>query len=1116
MSTTTLTLQKDAMDAPDSSQLLVEPFRLTTPRQERIYHQLNNLVSHGAAEFYQDACHLMAMHPPLATTTHLVGHALREVDSSLRAVLLPLNFPEPPQCPACGTRPEGHKQRIDHIAKEYGFSSELHQAWLDISVDRTSGLHHHAHRDDLDLPRGRDQTFDAFFDRFEEVLEAVLNQAAVGYTNALDQLDRLLEKAEPTNDELRWLKTHVPNNANTLGYFFQRLRHPRWLPRLRSKGFFDRPPDAVQDPTTGRWRYLPWPQGEYLVHMAAVDETQSLVAAIASQIADTSNPYVQGDLAAIMAALPADLAASLVAKKVQWLDGGGAAWLEDERLAQLVLTLTRGGHADMAWTLLKALLSSLAKTTHGVYVYEQVRQQTVPELLDYTRVAGLDHLCDLLQDQVADSVEAQSAPNDYSDIWRPAIEDHPQNYGPYTPRDVLVVAIRDGAVRLVREGRAPLPDVLDALERRPWSIFARIALHVLRVTDNANAADLAVRLVDRARFDNPGLWHEYFLLLRDRFGQLGAVEQAEIIGWLEAGPPNPDLADLVRGAELWRWRRLAVLHNALPEEWQQRYTDLVARFGEEEQPEFLSLVTAGDAQPDRDAVRQYLHALSVPAVAEYVRTWRPSGRLFDLMRGGLGNILADLAREQPMRFSQEAPEFAGAHPVCLAGLLRGWENAVQQQRAIAWEPVLDLCDQSLAPPPAERDHNANGNGEDAGAWPNLRMALASLVTVGLGGDRSKIPLALRRRVWDLLQRLASDDHPTPDDEAHWLSVEPASRALNTVRGLAVRAVVAYALWVRRHAQGSSFADMPEAADTLDAHVDIARDPAVTVHVLFGQFLPNLAYLDADWTQARVDIIFPRQPEHAALREVTWDAYVVFNRASRETFDLLRDDYRWAIDRVRRPGGRQRYSADPDVRLAQHLMGLVWVGAVGVDPLDEVLDRLYSMAPDDVRAEAIVFVGRGLYHSEGDVLPEVLPRVQALWESRMAGTHTAGAKELAAFGWWYGSGKLDSAWALAQLEEVLGRTDGAIDAQHLVGEQLARQATTAPRSVMRCLRHLVDKDLHGQRIDLWQEEARAMLAAALRSGDDEARRQGEAVANVLVAQGFLQYRDLLSGDMLPPD
>ncbi len=474
----------------------------------------------------------------------------------------------------------------------------------------------------------------------------------------------------------------------------------------------------------------------------------------------------------------------------------------------------------------------------------------------------------------------------------------------------------------------------------------------------------------------------------------------------------------------------------------------------------------------------------------------------------LANILAEIASDQPMHFAQDASKFLGMSPEYITGLLRGWENAVQQKRELAWEPVLDLCERSLELPPSVRSEDLASTDEDfANEWRTLQLAVASLLTVGVEPERAMIPV--------IIERLAGDPHPAPDDEEQWSSAEPAPRALNAVRGMALCGVIAYALWIHHFVKGEGFTNIGEAAAMLDAHIDIGRDPALTVHVLFGRYFSKLAYLDLDWTRERVGVIFPEQSARGELREATWDAYLAFNRAYPKTFAILREEYRRAIDRIGQTDRGQHYRTDPSSRLTEHLMTLIWVGGLDADPPSETLVRFYTVAPDDLRAEGIAFLGRTLYRSEVDVSAEVAKRLCALWELRMEGTHPAGSKELSAFGWWYGSGKLDPSWALRQLEEVLKRNGGEIDVGYLVGEQLALRAPIDPLPVMRCLRLVVDGNLYGRRLELRQESVRAMLAAALQS-NDEANRQAKVIVNLLAAQGLSQYRDLLSKQMSPLD
>jgi hypothetical protein len=396
--------------------------------------------------------------------------------------------------------------------------------------------------------------------------------------------------------------------------------------------------------------------------------------------------------------------------------------------------------------------------------------------------------------------------------------------------------------------------------------------------------------------------------------------------------------------------------------------------------------------------------------------------------------------------------------------------------------------------------------------------------VGLAAEDAAIPFSERRRVWRVLRRLVKHHDPTGDDEAVIQGSEPASRALNTVRGMAMRAVVIYALWVRRHVAGRTFRAMPEVRAVLDEHVDLARDPSVAVHVLFGQFLPRLLFLDASWTATHLEPIFPREPERALIRQATWETYITFNHAYRETLALLRDDYGWAIDTT---GSGQaevrvgrRFSAPQEISLAEHLMHGVTMGALSLNPVDELLVTFFSKAPDPVRAHAIEWVGRWLFGESGETSPAVVERLQRLWEARRVaiGEEHIGTQEAVAFGWWFGSGKLEPTWARTQLDWVLSHLNARdarharhvrLDADYLVVEQLARQVTEAPRSVISLLRRILALPESIRRVEMWQDDhVKSILAGALHNEDGQTSQEAMAILSLLAAHGHFSYRSVV--------
>ena len=116
-----------------------------------------------------------------------------------------------------------------------------------------------------------------------------------------------------------------------------------------------------------------------------------------------------------------------------------------------------------------------------------------------------------------------------------------------------------------------------------------------------------------------------------------------------------------------------------------------------------------------------------------------------------------------------------------------------------------------------------------------------------------------------------------------------------------------------------------------------------------------------------------------------------------------------------------------------------------------------------------FIGRILQNpviSEG-----ILNRLTSFWEYRLAeikasDSPPAHESEIAAFGWWFVSGKFEDDWALSQLTEVL-RMVGTVDlADREVVGRLADLMLLRPKQAITCLRLMVEGAKESWRVQGW--------------------------------------------------
>jgi hypothetical protein len=198
----------------------------------------------------------------------------------------------------------------------------------------------------------------------------------------------------------------------------------------------------------------------------------------------------------------------------------------------------------------------------------------------------------------------------------------------------------------------------------------------------------------------------------------------------------------------------------------------------------------------------------------------------------------------------------------------------------------------------------------------------------------------------------------------------------------------------------------------------------------------------------------------------------------------------------------------DDRFAEHLMILYWIGKIHHDETDGLIDLFYTKAPEKLLAHSIWFIGNILYNEKKTIEPVVLDRLMKFWEWRIQDTKRPISKiERRDFGQWFASAKFEDAWALRQLRDVLNNV-GDIDSSYMVSEHILNIVSKMPLDVIECLHIVVEKSKDSFDFYGWEKNARNIISAVIKSKNDKAKQLAIDIAHLLVAKGYLKYRDLL--------
>jgi glutaredoxin 2 len=241
----------------------------------------------------------------------------------------------------------------------------------------------------------------------------------------------------------------------------------------------------------------------------------------------------------------------------------------------------------------------------------------------------------------------------------------------------------------------------------------------------------------------------------------------------------------------------------------------------------------------------------------------------------------------------------------------------------------------------------------------------------------------------------------------------------------------------------------------------------------------------------------------------WDSYIKFSNVYDNVFQLLRDKYLWAIERMKMIE-REGHGKDVDRQIARHLI-IMFTREV-LSPADELWKKFWEDAPDQIRKEAIEFIGRILRDRSNIFKEEVVKKFCDLFEDRLKKIECIDKKdqsieEFTAFGWWFESEVIEEEWLLEQLERALTLTKGRIDWDHKVAERLDIMFEKHPKKVLLVLRKMCDGDYEGWSMISNKGVYENVLRKALKSENGEISSCADDFVNHLGAMGYQEFREL---------
>ncbi len=865
---------------------------------------------------------------------------------------------------------------------------------------------------------------------------------------------------------------------------------------------------------------------------------------------ETDNSSVLTDVVDAANKMPAEIAAVLVPTVSQSL-GADVFGVIYVKATDLCVRLATNSQEDAAMTLAEALFGLERQLGRGTnrdrnrHWYIEGIKKVLPVLTKERPDQFLRTLCTWLGRAIKQETRYGNSATgeDRSWYWRPAIEDHEQNRDYDFPCE-LVGLIRQAFEQAIGDGQTTLVSGLAIAEEQPFSIFKRLRIHLVNhFADQASALAQSM-MMDRSMLESDEYKHEYAILVGRRFPRLSQEDRDAWLGWIEAGPDmsefeeffkagagrEPTETDRMDRIANWQFNRLHWIRNHLDGRWRQFYQEMLNKFGEPVLADLNSYHTSRWGF-DSPVTAEELAGLPLAEAIERVDAWQPGpvrGFPRDPQKEGLAGVFSQYVAGRAKEFSAQAELLKGRQPIYVRTFIDKMAEAAKAEnidigavvRLCAWVVEQPIGVEGIAEEPlggmVDRDWQYSRDSICQFLRTICGRATEESQEYALFDFRETIAVLLERLTHDSAKSYLVDDAERKNPQVY----DFLTAAINSPRGKAVDALIAYVRWlvkqVQREEEGqvvvpNGFGDMPEVKKMLDWQI-AEEHASFESFAIIGTYIGLLRWIDESWVEENVSKIFnltmlerdsTRTPGWAA-----WNAFLVWGQPSLASYRMLRSQYLYAVERLPKAVVPENAGETPLHHLGEQLILLYGRGNLAECNDEPLLHQFLEAASADVRSQTIAFVGHSLSRSEK--LPKViLTRFQGLWDWYWPKFGAGDAKarpQAGLFGQWFTSKQFPDEWSLDRLEQFV-QVVPIPDFAEQIAERLAEIADAHLERVTRILDRMIRADEEGWRAYAWYESAQAILRSALQ-GHETTRPMAVRLIDDLGRRGYLEFGKLL--------
>ena len=724
---------------------------------------------------------------------------------------------------------------------------------------------------------------------------------------------------------------------------------------------------------------------------------------------------------------------------------------------------------------------------------------------------------------------------DHSTLWCRRVDESSRDY--QDSKEDLALALTFVCEKVHEKEQESVAALDQALRNQRWDIFARIRQHLYALNPNEQTKPWICEII--LAHEDYGKWQHHFEFQRmirlacEKFGAdlLTKAEREQIFEAILSSPSEQTYREFVGDQfteELFEKRKRRFHRTQLSPFAPVlfgRYADYFQELQAEEEkpvtdddyaPSKLEGARSGEERSPKPSAE--LEKMADEELLSFLNEWQnvhrdPEEWWVDISFAGLAQAFESIFKEFILpdesrlhfwienRKRIERPSYVRA----MVSAIHERVKAKQFDRLDQW---FDLCEWVLSHPdrPKEEGVNRSDVSREHPDWQSSRQAVGDFIEMCLEKDVS-VPISARSHLASLLDKLCTQyDRPLDEDEPVFLNRDDQlTEAINNTRSRALKSLIDFGYWVRRQLEDDG-AYTPEVFTILEKRIGSGCERHLTLpeHALLGLHYIRIWGLNNKWTAERKRDFFPQENLQAWIE--VFGNFIKYNRPYKATFDLVRDDFEFALENI------DQFKIDSlgPIKLIDTLGEHLFIYYLwGVYPLTgngSLLERFYEKTKKDRErwSRLFNFVGRSLKNSGKQLEEGLRQRSIEFFNWRFEKKEPS---ELKKFTFWLEVQCLDADWRLMSYSKILdigGPENIAIFSQMNALQGMLEGHTAL---VVECFAKLTDSvGKNGSNIYIQPDKAKPILRAGLNSADDTVRANAERARENLLKCGRFDFLD----------